>query len=64
MNLTIMRNEHFATSEDIGLRSLRVIWILMVSDVAVYCILEIEHVQAKNSSFCLKSYLYDSNFAC
>ena len=49
-----MRNEQFATSEDIGLRSLRVIWILMVNDVAVYCILEIEHVQAKNNSFCLK----------
>ena len=51
MNLTIMRNEHFATSEDIGLRSLRVIWIVMVNDVAVYCILEIEHVQAKNNIF-------------
>ena len=54
MSLTILRNEHFATSEDIGLRSLRVIWILMVNDVAIYGILEIEHVQAKNNTFCLK----------
>ena len=46
-----MRNKHFATSEDIGLRNLRVIWIVMVNDVAVYCILEIEHVQAKNNIF-------------
>ena len=46
-----MRNKHFATSGDIGLRSLRVIWIVMVNDVAVYCILEIEHVQAKNNIF-------------
>ena len=59
-----MRNEHFATSEDIGWKSLRVIWIFMVKEVAVQCILEIEHVQAKDNSFCLKSYLYDSNFAC
>ena len=51
MSLTILRNEHFATSEDIGLRSLRVIWILMVNDVAIYGILEIEHVQAKNNIF-------------